>query len=347
MIAKQPFFVHYIASFVLFICFSSTPLYPHGFHKNTIIYRNSGNTIQTLEHITERVKKNKRIYVTSYDQQAHQCVEKRVRAAGFSHVPYYYALSFNGEPITDILCSPTQHFYRLSDQKWVAAQDLMIGDVLLAKKNGSVRVTALAIVQQTLPVYTIHVKDTYTFLVGSHSVVVHNVILPIAATIGFGIPFSTGCGSGIGAVFGPVGFIGGILLGVGCGLLVNACFKERYIEYGIELQGNDAASFSFKRGSACSVSGGGTNFDPRDPRDRDKKEKIHTTNKQDKIDAEKLGYTLDRDPPFKSHDKLAFRKGQRWISADRDGHNGGRWKMYDRLGNRLGTFDANLVRIKT
>ena len=87
-------------------------------------------------------------------------------------------------------------------------------------------VTNLELVKEPLEVYTIHVKDTYTFLVGSHGIVVHNVILPIAATIGFGIPFSTGCGSGVGAVFGPVGFIGGILLGAGCGFLVNACFKR-------------------------------------------------------------------------------------------------------------------------
>lgn len=143
MIAKQPFFVRYITSFVLFVCLSNAPLYPHGFHKDTIIYRNSGNVIQTLEQITERVKKNKRRYVTGYDQQAHQYVEKRVRAAGFSHVPYYCALSFNGEQITDILCSPTQHFYRLSDNAWIPAHELAIGDKLLAHRNGFVSVTDL------------------------------------------------------------------------------------------------------------------------------------------------------------------------------------------------------------
>ena len=31
--------------------------------------------------------------------------------------------------------------------------------------------------------------------------------------------------------------------------------------------------------------------------------------------------------------------------ADRDMHSGGVWKMFDSSGNRLGTFDANLVRI--
>ena len=229
--------------FTLTVLVSNIFLYSHGFHKDTIIYCDAGNTIQTLEHITERVKKNKKKYVTSYDQQAHLYVEKRVRAAGFSRVPYHCVLSFNDDPIANVICSPTQHFYRLSDTRWVAAQNLMVGDRLLSKRNGSVRLTNVDFVQQPLPVYTMHVKDTYTFLVGSHGFVAHNVILPVAATIGFGIPFSTGCGSGIGAVFGPVGFIGGILLGAGCGFLVNACYKDRYVEYSVTLKTPDVSSY--------------------------------------------------------------------------------------------------------
>lgn len=168
----------------------------------------------------------------------------------------------------------------------------------------------------------------------------------MAATIGLGIPFSTGCGGGVGAVFGPVGFVGGILLGAGCGFLVNACFKERYVEYGVALQANDASAFSTNNDSTCFSLAGGSNFDPNDPKDKDKKEKAQTTNKQDKIDAEKLGYKLDKNPPFRTHGKQAFRKGQQWISADRDCHNGGRWKMFDNRGRRIGTFDATLKMIK-
>lgn len=82
--------------------------------------------------------------------------------------------------------------------------------------------------------------------------------------------------------------------------------------------------------------------DPEDP-EKDKS----CTNKQDKEDAKKLGFKLDKDPPFKTHGKKAFRKGNRWISADRDGHRGGRWKMFNEKGTRLGTFDKDLNIIAT
>lgn len=218
-------------------------LYSHGFHKDTIIYCRAGQAIQSLGQIIDRVKKNKCKYVTSYDQRNHTYIDKRARAAGFAQVPFYCALSFNNEPFADIICSPTQHFYRLFDQKWIPACDLHIGDKLLSKKMGSVKVTDIVFVEERLQVYTIQVKDTHTFLVGSHGIVAHNIILPIAAALGVTIPFSTGCGSGLGVVFGPVGFIGGILLGVGCGLLVNACFKERYVEYSIALQGEHVSNY--------------------------------------------------------------------------------------------------------
>lgn len=222
---------------------SNALLHPHGFHKNTVILYDDSRCILSLQNTIERVKNNTTQYVSSYDQQEQKYVEKRVRVAGFSHVPFYCIVSVNNGEDLPIICSPTQHFYRLVDNEWVPAQNLVIGDKLLAKRNGFVSVTDLEFVQERLDVYTIHVKDTYTSLVGTHGIVAHNLILPVAATIGLGIPFSTGCGSGIGAVFGPVGFIGGILLGVGCGFLVNACYKDRYVEYSVALKDPDTSSY--------------------------------------------------------------------------------------------------------
>ena len=49
--------------------------------------------------------------------------------------------------------------------------------------------------------------------------------------------------------------------------------------------------------------------------------------------------------PFNSHGKPVFQKGNKFITPDADGHNGGVWKMFNRAGQRLGTFDKNLVRI--
>ena len=49
--------------------------------------------------------------------------------------------------------------------------------------------------------------------------------------------------------------------------------------------------------------------------------------------------------------EAVYRRGNRFITRDRTGHNGGAWKMADSVNNlarketRMGTFDSNLNRI--
>jgi len=47
--------------------------------------------------------------------------------------------------------------------------------------------------------------------------------------------------------------------------------------------------------------------------------------------------------PFDSHGQKVFRMGNRYFTPDVDGHIGGVWKEFDRLGNRIGTLDVNLT----
>ena len=64
--------------------------------------------------------------------------------------------------------------------------------------------------------------------------------------------------------------------------------------------------------------------------------------------AEKLGYKKIVE---KSHGQPIFKKGNKYITPDIDGHNGGAWKMADSIKNlaskntRMGTYDENLKRI--
>jgi hypothetical protein len=70
------------------------------------------------------------------------------------------------------------------------------------------------------------------------------------------------------------------------------------------------------------------------------------TNKQAREAASELGYKPIKDPPFDSHEQPVFQQGNRYISPDADVHSGGTWKMFDRAGTRLGTFNRDLsVRI--
>ena len=59
--------------------------------------------------------------------------------------------------------------------------------------------------------------------------------------------------------------------------------------------------------------------------------------------AEKMGFKEVKNPPFNSHGKAVFKKGNQYISADRDMHNGGTWKSFDEKGNRLGTYNEDLT----
>jgi RHS repeat-associated protein len=63
--------------------------------------------------------------------------------------------------------------------------------------------------------------------------------------------------------------------------------------------------------------------------------------KESAVTASKLGYKPSK-APFNTHGQPAYQKGSRYISPDADGHKGGVWKMFDRKGNRIGTYNEDL-----
>jgi RHS repeat-associated protein len=59
--------------------------------------------------------------------------------------------------------------------------------------------------------------------------------------------------------------------------------------------------------------------------------------------AERLGYDkVVKNPPFDSHGQKVFTNGKDYITRDVDAHIGGVWKKFNRAGNRVGTYDADL-----
>jgi len=66
--------------------------------------------------------------------------------------------------------------------------------------------------------------------------------------------------------------------------------------------------------------------------------------------AENLGYGQRISPqkaPFNSHGQPVFWNGKNYITPDVDGHNVSEgWKMFDRRGNRIGTYDKELNWVK-
>jgi Novel toxin 21 len=66
--------------------------------------------------------------------------------------------------------------------------------------------------------------------------------------------------------------------------------------------------------------------------------------------AAALGYTSRIPPqraPFDSHGQAVFSDGDNYITRDVDAHNvSDGWKMFNRRGQRIGTYDENLNRVK-
>ena len=66
--------------------------------------------------------------------------------------------------------------------------------------------------------------------------------------------------------------------------------------------------------------------------------------------AASLGYTRRIPPqraPFDSHGQAVYFDGKNYITRDVDQHNASNgWKMFNRRGQRIGTYDENLNRVK-
>lgn len=137
-----------------------------------------------------------------------------------------------------------QLFYKIQDNRWIAAHKLKVGDRLLCADNKIVTVSDMQVRHEKLKVYTLEIKNTHTFLVGNHKVVAHNMLIPLGAAIGFSIPVEIGCGASAGAVFGPVGICGGIVIGGLVGCAVHLCMKDRVAEYRISFKPSEIASFN-------------------------------------------------------------------------------------------------------
>ena len=67
------------------------------------------------------------------------------------------------------------------------------------------------------------------------------------------------------------------------------------------------------------------------------------SNAEAREQARDLGFKATKDAPVNSHGKPVFQKGDFFITPDRDSHKGGVWKVFDRKGNRIGTYNADLT----
>lgn len=108
------------------------PFYPHGFVIDTLIESESYPRPSSINDILLNINKKDSIYLGSLDVQRCKFMYKPIVAvfSGMSSLSCH--LSFDHNPLHDIVCSPDQSFYRISDNTWIVASLLKVGDILSA-----------------------------------------------------------------------------------------------------------------------------------------------------------------------------------------------------------------------
>ena len=310
----KKFFKKFSYIFFLLI-FINNPLFSEGFISGTSVKTPSGyNSIEKLKPNDE---------VISYDLNGTSTCSAHVTEIRKTKASKLLGINVLG----DLLCTvPNQKFFSFADNSsnkddpfdnddWLTLEDKNLKT--LFDCNYGVNVENILIIEDKneFDIYTLTVDPQQNFFVTNHDILVHNwaFTIPILKwTIGQGIKFVT-----LSTL---------TLLAIKLGL-----------KKAVKKAGGDVSGYNLNTASP----------DPKDPKDDDEDEEEWKplTNKEAREKAKEWGYEKDKDPPFNSHGRPAFKKGRRWISPDADGHNGGVWKEIDKDG-RLGTLDKNGNKIK-
>lgn len=235
---------------VSFFIFKSIVLWGHGFGVHTQV-RLEGHAWQQIGTICQRILKEN-IAIASYDTNSLTHTTARVIRGGRSQTSSYVRFGFeerfkNSQHHNELACTPTQEFYGATMQGWIPAYMLKVGDELLCA-NGVKKVVAyVQLINKPIAVFTIEVEETHTFFVTHHSLLTHNMILPIAFSVGLSVPFGASAGGVAGSFFGPVSFFIGAAAGCVIGLLAKIVYEGVVPTYAMEMYNTDAFAEYIKR----------------------------------------------------------------------------------------------------
>lgn len=217
---KQCFFLKSLL-IILALSMGYSLVKAHGFSFDTYIRTGKQTGFYILGQQAQLTAKGKHPHITSYDTNTHSLVHKNIVNACYSTINSYCTITFTERSALPITCSPTQLLYAVNQNAWKLVCDLRPGDYVLAEHD-ELEIKDIQLHKKTITLVTIEVADTHTYLVGNYGVIAHNVVLPVAATIGFAVPLSIGEGGALGIAFGPPGIIGGIIIGGIIGFAIDA-----------------------------------------------------------------------------------------------------------------------------
>ena len=145
----------------------------------------------------------------------------------------YIKLGFNTQfnVANDIECTPMQEFYVPEQRKWLPAYMLKPGDALLTSYLTVQPIVLKEFVHKSLKVYMIEVDRMHTFFVGKHSILTHNMFLPMAMSLSAAVPFGSVVAGSIGSFFGAAALSAGFTFGGLAGIAIKAWYDNRVHRY--------------------------------------------------------------------------------------------------------------------
>lgn len=217
-------------AFIFIYIFSSIQLNAHGFAQGTLI-KSSEDGWWSIEQVCRLLRKHNKQSVASYDFHANCLVNQRVKSGAESKTNCHFRIGFDDHRSHDIVCTPTQEFYIPLSHEWMPAYRLKVGDTFLSQYDTLVKITYVEFVKQPIQVYSIEVKNTHNFFVGYYSILTHNMFLPVALGVGLGGSFGSGAAAGgaAGGFFGPITFVGGIVVGGLIGIAVKMFSHDKQL----------------------------------------------------------------------------------------------------------------------
>jgi hypothetical protein len=222
---------YFYLSLVAFL--QASLLLGHGFGANTLVML-ADNTWQQMSTLCYRALK-KKVTVASYDTASSFQTAAQVVRGGRSQVNCYISFGFEEQQHRhDVSCTPTQEFYNTATHQWVPAYMLKIGDKLLCAHNVTKTVASISLIKEPLPICTLEVKRTHSFFVTRHSILTHNMVIPLAFSIGLSVPFGAAAGGAAGGFFGPITFVAGAAIGCVVGALVKFVCNSKIPTYSVE-----------------------------------------------------------------------------------------------------------------
>ena len=171
--------------------------------------------------------------VVSYCFDNQQCPTRKILARARSTTNCYFDISFDeGGFSSDITCSPFQQFYLPKKNCWASAQQLQVGDVLLTEHEGNLTITHIKFFEYPLDLYALKIQCPHTFFVGRHSVLTHNMNLPVASLC-WELPLTISTISTVGGLFtGFAAAASGVAVGaIAASLIYSAVMDHKAKKY--------------------------------------------------------------------------------------------------------------------